>query len=267
MTVTPKYKTWHLVVASIIAAALSLFLLIYPSQKLNVSNGFSIANENLINLIGLISTLTILGAWIVNYLSAKHYENESVVYKSLYEKASLHKIEKAIHDRHSSDQISKKDEDPVLVSINDSISRLKNEAAALERKAILNVLIGTISAIGVVIFSYYFVSNFASEDYAKYIPIAATILAIEIFAFFFLKLYRKCLDDIKFYQNEISNLECRRTGYLACITSGSEIEYFLQQMICTERNFVLKKGETTIDSQRTAVDDNFIEKLSKMLGK
>lgn len=256
-----------MVVASIIAATLSLALLIYPSRKLNIDNDFFIASETLINLTGLISILTILGAWIVNYLSAKHYENESAVYKSLYEKASSHKNEKPTNEINRSDSTSKNDEDPVLVSINDSISRLKNEAASLERKAILNVLIGTISAIGVIIFSYYFISNFANQDYIKYIPIAATILAIEIFAFFFLKLYRKCLDDIKFYQNEISNLECRRTGYLACITSDSKIEYFLQQMICTERNFVLKKGETTIDAQRTAVDDSFVDKLSKILGK
>ncbi|MBI5525005.1 MAG: hypothetical protein HY897_01580 [Deltaproteobacteria bacterium] len=41
---------------------------------------------------------------------------------------------------------------------------------------------------------------------SHYVPRITTVTFIEVFAFFFLKLYRASLIEIKFYQNELTSL-------------------------------------------------------------
>jgi len=89
-------------------------------------------------------------------------------------------------------------------------SRLKFEIKKLSTKANVNLGIGSAITITALFILYATVivddiSNF-KDTYSlitHYIPRLSLVVFIEIFAFFFLKLYKSNLDNVKFYHNEI----------------------------------------------------------------
>ncbi|MBI5528074.1 MAG: hypothetical protein HY897_17215 [Deltaproteobacteria bacterium] len=90
--------------------------------------------------------------------------------------------------------------------------RLRREIAALSRRGNLNLTIGVITtgfALGLLaymIFDDSRTSDTLSGALSHYVPRVTTVTFIEVFSFFFLKLYRASLMEIKFYQNELTSL-------------------------------------------------------------
>ena len=86
---------------------------------------------------------------------------------------------------------------------------------------------------------------------------------IETFAYFFLRLYRNSLDDIKYYQNEITNIEARWGAMRVARDTNDKalMKIALEGLSKTERDAVLKKGETTIGLERDRLDKNEIMEL------
>ncbi|MBI5525806.1 MAG: hypothetical protein HY897_05685 [Deltaproteobacteria bacterium] len=90
--------------------------------------------------------------------------------------------------------------------------RLCREIAALSRRGNLNLTIGVITtgfALGLL--AYMIFDESTSPDsfaaaLSHYVPRVTTVTFIEVFSFFFLKLYRASLMEIKFYQNELTSL-------------------------------------------------------------
>lgn len=90
---------------------------------------------------------------------------------------------------------------------------------------------------------------------------------MEIFAFFFLRLYRTSLVEIKFFQNELTNIELKLIALEAGIARDDKalIETLAANLMATERNFVIKPGETTIDIEREKLGYKNIELLNESL--
>ncbi len=94
--------------------------------------------------------------------------------------------------------------------------RLREEVTSLTRRANVNLLIGVATTIMAVSLLVYMVltagSAFTSwpELLSHYIPRVSTVIFIEIFSFFFLRLYRASLAEIKGYQNELTALDSAR---------------------------------------------------------
>jgi hypothetical protein len=90
--------------------------------------------------------------------------------------------------------------------------RLQREIAALSRRGNLNLTIGVITTGFAVGLLAYMVMN--EEEVpgdlaaviSHYIPRISTVSFIEVFSYFFLRLYRASLAEIKFYQNELTAL-------------------------------------------------------------
>ncbi|MBK1650538.1 hypothetical protein CKO36_18730 [Rhabdochromatium marinum] len=100
-----------------------------------------------------------------------------------------------------------------------------------------------------------------------YLPKLSLVLLIELFAFFFLKLYRYSLMEVKYFQNEITSCEIKMMGLVASIDSelkASVVDHF----IAVERNFILKKDERTIDLAREEIEastvKNFVDKIASL---
>lgn len=155
-----------------------------------------------------------------------------------------------------------------------TIQRLKDEVVALNRRSHINLIIGgSITTLGLIVFIIFMTwsSEFKNADIfaflSHYIPRLSLVALIEVFAYFFLTLYRSNLNDIKYYQNEITNLECRKIGLIHYRESTKDknslkiFEYFNN----TDRNHVLKKGETTVEIEREKAlnfqNENFSKKL------
>lgn len=140
--------------------------------------------------------------------------------------------------------------------IKSGITRLTFHIIKLRNGAIINLLTGiTIAAIGV--YFLYEAIN-AVDDIAKkmvdlkvltifssILPRLAVALFIQIFAYFFLAMYKSNQDEIRFFQNEITNLEAKLTAYLLAkeVNAKDSMKVALDAMARTERNRVLKKGE------------------------
>lgn len=155
--------------------------------------------------------------------------------------------------------------------------RIEKEALRISRYGLVNLMIGFITTFMAIFFLGYSLlgvqtKGLSSQDYIYHIiPRISLSILIEVFSFFFLKLYKKNLDDIKYLNNERTNIEMKiiaiKTGFL---TDDKET---LQQIIIklaeTERNFILKKDESTVEVEKSKLEvsnnNNFITGLIKII--
>lgn len=160
-----------------------------------------------------------------------------------------------------------------------TLDRLNAELSALTRRGNLNLSLGILTAgagIGVL---GMFVLNLQPSDGSvigfteNFVPRLSLVILIEIFAYFFLRLYSTSLTEIKYFQNEITNVEAK---YLALSVATQTLDEevatdVVSELARTERNYILSKGQTTVDLERskleketlTAVSQNFIKLLTR----
>ena len=150
------------------------------------------------------------------------------------------------------------------------IERLTLEITSLTKRANINLIFGSLMTIVAMGSLAYFVFG-SSVNYkdiidllSYYIPRIAFIIFIEVFAYFFLKLYKSNLEDIKYYQNELTNIQSKiialKSGML--LEDDSAIKSIIQSLSKTERNFILKKGESTVDIEKSKLD---VEQFKEVL--
>jgi hypothetical protein len=103
------------------------------------------------------------------------------------------------------------------------------------------------------------------------------VLLIELTAFYFLRLHRASLANVKYYQNELTNLDARAHA-LRLLANASErnapftatevarmTSSVVEHLMRTERNKVLEKGQTT-EAQREALQERaLLEKVLEAL--
>lgn len=149
--------------------------------------------------------------------------------------------------------------------------RLLDEVGALGRRANLNLVIGSLTTI-VALSTLSFIvfqstSKFISwpETIYHYIPRISFIIFIEVFAYFFLKLYKSNLNDIKYYQNELTNVEMKLSAVITSINFGKEIDLtnVVTELLKTERNFILKKDESTVEIEKSKLDKEDLKDILK----
>ena len=89
-----------------------------------------------------------------------------------------------------------------------------------------------------------------------YIPRLSLVIFVEIFAYFFLRLYKSNLDDVKYYQNELINIDAKVLALRSAIMMKDAvlIKSVSEILAKTERNYVLKKGETTTDLELARIE-------------
>lgn len=150
-------------------------------------------------------------------------------------------------------------------------NRLNQEIDALGRRGNLNLAIGIITTVvGFIIFGILVFSISAKANefsiVKDFLPRLSLVFLIELFAYFFLGLYKSSLTEIKYFQNEITNLETWHLSLQqAMILDDDEtIKNLLERLASTERNFLLKKGESTVfletenlsqNQQKTLIDN------------
>jgi len=170
----------------------------------------------------------------------------------------------AIDDRYSEAAIKNRQLERLLEDLNGIRERLLREVAALSRRANLNLVIGVGTTVLAVIGLLYVVfgqnidlgTTPKDERLAKflfyYVPRLSLIVFIEVFAYFFLRLYKAGLSDIKFYQNELTNIEVRIAALESSFMSADKeiLMSVIGELSKTERNFILRKDETTVELEK-----------------
>lgn len=146
----------------------------------------------------------------------------SRIYSTLEEKASDHHIDRMFLG---------------------SQRRMHFEIQSLGKRGNLNLTFGiltTLSGLGVLGYSVFYMPHTLSgiDIGMYYIPRLSLVVLIEIFAYFFLSLYKQSLSEIKYFQNELTNIELKGISLSIANRSGDRsIRARLVDEFCrTERN-------------------------------
>jgi uncharacterized protein YuzE len=180
------------------------------------------------------------------------------------------KIEKTIADRvissfeenYAKSAFLKSTYQEILSDLKTIQQRLYREISKLSLRANLNLAIGSATTIVAILILYLTVGshtpNFDSIGHSLsfFIPRISIVVFIEIFSFFFLKLYRTNLSDIKYYQNEMTNVEFKLLALKSAFAKDDldSIKSVINNFSTIERNFILKKGESTVEVEKSKID-------------
>lgn len=169
--------------------------------------------------------------------------------------------------------------DNIIQQFSDTLQRLQKQVSALGRRGYLNLVIGILTTIaGLLILGFYvFREHLPEQDpwrfTSDFISRLTLVLFIEAFAYFFLNLYKSSLTEIKYFQNEITNLEAKFIALSVSIDSGSQKtrDVVIAELCHTERNHILNKGQTTVELERARADkdilSDFVAKVLTMIDK
>ncbi|OCY50362.1 hypothetical protein [Acinetobacter pittii] len=142
-------------------------------------------------------------------------------------------------------------------------SRVQGEIERLSRSGIINLSLGMMLSVGGIGYLGFFVVNVQKfinieEMVINTFPKAIFVLLIEVFAYFFLKLYKQSLDDIKYYQNELTNIESKNLAvYIAKQSNNHKLlTLCVEEFLGTERNFILEKDQSTIEIEKERISSN-----------
>lgn len=142
--------------------------------------------------------------------------------------------------------------------------RLGQEIQALAKRGNLNLILGISTTItGLVVLGYAVFAppslNTAAEILAYFVPRVSLVLLIEVFAYFFLKLYKQSLGEIKYFQNEITNVEAKNLALQVALRADDSAlrSKVAEALAATERNFILSKDQTTVDLERDRITHTF----------
>lgn len=154
----------------------------------------------------------------------------------------------------------------------DMVLRLESEIDRLNRRGGVNLAIGTTIALtGILSLAYFLYSAPAIADglgfFIHHLPKLSFVIVVELFAYFFLRLYKNGFDEIKYFQNEITNIEMKVMSlkYVQEFKSEEMIKELAMHLMKTERNFILEKGQTTVSIEKDRLQNLSDSKLTNMI--
>ena len=155
---------------------------------------------------------------------------------------------------------------------------INNQIGKLSRSGTINLIIGLLLSITAILILISLLYNFKTNSYhnlnvflIEFIPRLSLVIFIEIFSFFFLKLYKRSLDDVKYYQNERTNIDSKVIALKASIIFGKPelINNIIKSFSTVERNFIIKKGESTVNLEKLKIDEkadtDLVEKVLSVI--
>lgn len=162
--------------------------------------------------------------------------------------------------------------------------RIEDELKRLIRSATTNLALGVAIAItGIIALSIFVFPNIANLfspptplDFGTATTSAITfhygsrfslVISIEILAYFFLRLHRSKLIEIKYYQNELTNLELKYISLSAALRANdpNTFHQVIDTLSKTERNHILEKGQSTTELKKIEYENNQLIALTKAM--
>ena len=232
-------------------AGLMMFALQWVVADVNTLHILGFRAVFVLRLIGAFFIFISVSAWIFSYLrgdfsrmeiSSASLGNVGVTKKNGDLTDLIDNVR--VSDEYETSEPPPSPEDAVGKRFRRTRTRLREEIQTVTRRATLNLVIGvmvTMVATGVLV---YLVSRDHGE-FAKltnllsfYIPRITTVVLIETFAYFFLKFYRQNLEEIKYYQNELTTLDAQEIAWKASVIAdnGDSKKVVIEQLAKNDRN-------------------------------
>lgn len=154
----------------------------------------------------------------------------------------------------------------------DIVYRLENEIDRLNRRGGVNLVIGAIIAVVGILYLGFTVSNqLVTNDKLDYIlhmaPRLSFVIVIELFAYFFLKLYKNGFEEVKYFQNELTNIDSKVLGikFLKDVRNEDLMGEVIKNLMATERNFILEKGQSTVSLEQQRLKNEEGKNVAEVL--
>lgn len=148
------------------------------------------------------------------------------------------------------------------------VYRLEDEIENLNRRGGVNLGIGsTIAIAGMLILAYFVYNSQFSvknvDSFFNFVPKFSFVFVVELFAYFFLRLYKNGFEEIKYYQNEITNIEMKVMSirYMQGTQNDDVMKELSLHLMRTERNFILEKGQSTYSLEKDKIKELSDSKL------
>ncbi|MEH6343462.1 MAG: hypothetical protein V7785_00120 [Bermanella sp.] len=162
----------------------------------------------------------------------------------------------------------------IEANFENTISRLREELYSLTKRGNLNLAIGIVTTIvGLTLLGIFVLSAPISfkepiDFIESFVPRFSLVVFIEIFAYFFLRLYKDTLAEIKYFQNEITNVESKHLAVALAINNSSEegVLNSIENLVKTERNHILEKGQTTVEIEKARTEQQLTNSVMDKLG-
>ncbi|MBJ9306975.1 hypothetical protein I5496_01985 [Citrobacter freundii] len=254
--------------AAVIGLLISMILTLFlkgPSKNTRYDNGNSVFKNSVLISLGLNNTFKLLAKYFLqNYfgMSLSKEETDTCTSERDDTKKSIKNRIMARLVIEASDDLkrdmSRFASDHYLDDLHSMTKqRILAEIDSQTTKGIFSLSLGVVTAsIGMVILAASAFNAINSKDYIEYIlhylPRLSIAIVIEVFAYFFLRLYKQSLDEIKYFQNELTNIEMKYFGLMIIKRSNPEadLKELAAELIKTERNHVLEKGQSTVYLER-----------------
>ncbi len=265
---------------------LALFALVIILVAFTIKeNDLILFGYNVTNITYSILMLTagIMSGVVMRYaLQDKNIKENEIIYEKGEEKDGS-KITEDNANKSSKDTKSDKPIPQQQISVNildvhtaflKIEERLLSEIKAVGKRSNLNLIIGSVVALigwGLLLWFVFDVHDNKLEGWKllnAFLPRLSIIIIIEMFSYFFLKLYRESMDRIRYYQNELTNIETKKTAILVACMVENDNEHkksLIENLISVERNIFLKKGETTIELEKIRMDNSFGNNVLKYI--
>lgn len=150
--------------------------------------------------------------------------------------------------------------------------RLLQQVSALGSRANLNLLIGLALAITGVVILIIFVATSLERDkgferfIVDFLPRISLVLLIEVFSYFFLRLYKQGIDEIRYFQNEVTNGEMKLMAILVAQRfSPEKVSGIITSLVNTERNFLVPKDQRLVAEAVEAQVETAMQKYLNMV--
>lgn len=183
---------------------------------------------------------------------------------------------KGIDAKYSSSILKSNESNGLLTHFENLKDRLLRAIEYLEQRGNVNLIIGIVTTLGAVAGLYYIVFQTGPVNFddkwqiiGHYVPRISFVVFVEVFAYFFLRLYKSNVEDVKYYHNELTNIDAKLIGLRSALLIGDDVsaKTIMTSLSKTERNYVLRRGETTSDLERAKLEGKGInDSLKQILG-
>jgi hypothetical protein len=205
-------------------------------------------------------------------LAANLSEQSKADYSSLtdeltervYRDASIELVSSVERRLNSLERTDLYDARHALEIIAQTRARMTSTLTALSKRGAINLIIGGfITCVGaILLYKFVLIDSVTTQDPIAYalhfLPRLAIVGLIQIFALFFLRLYKLGLEEIKYFQNEMTNIEQRELALsVALLQDDTSVRSSILELIAaTDRNNVLEKGQSTIEIEKARIENN-----------
>jgi uncharacterized membrane protein YhaH (DUF805 family) len=167
-----------------------------------------------------------------------------------------------------------------IVFVFDEIQgRLKEECGRLNKQALINLFICFFIAF--ILMGYIaYVSIFATQSIEqssfqyfliRYIPRLVSVISLLTMFLYFTRLYKSNILDVKYYQNELTNVEIKLISLKVALDNGNEevLNHIIKEYATVERNSIITKEQTTTELERIKIENelnkDYLNKVWELL--